>query len=214
MTDASNHLLLATSGASAIGRSIPLASRATYDVTPVEIVSVIPLGTPATTLRVPDFVERLATRPADLTAKDFTSGTPIADASIAPSDSPSPVAYDADAKGVLIQVASPVIAEENALAGDASPGEEVEVALANVTPAQALEHVLAAERREIEFDRSTADAVDRLHYDGLLSQLGLATWSKDASGTLFLPSIWDGGIDEEGTEWRFIPVSVAASVAV
>lgn len=164
MTDATtpNTLIIATPGASATGRSIPFKTRATYDVTPVEIV------------------EKAV----------------------------------GEIHGVLLHVSSPAIREEDALASGAASDGDVEFALANVTPAQALEHVLAAERREIEFDRSTADATDRLHYDGLLAQLDTAAWSTDASGNLFIPSIWDGGIEEEGTEWRFLPVSTTASVAV
>lgn len=97
-----------------------------------------------------------------------------------------------------------------------APGEEGEdrigIEAVDVTAEQALQHVRSAELHNIGFDRQFAvndnDIESISHFDKLESEAKTLAWPEavNENGQFVLPSTWAGGLDDDGMEWRFVPV--------
>lgn len=83
------------------------------------------------------------------------------------------------------------------------------------TPDQALDHVKGHERANVEFDMDSASSADEDDADTVaanqrkLVDIDAMAWpdARNGDGHLALDSVWCLGLDEEGIEYRFMPIS-------
>lgn len=115
-----------------------------------------------------------------------------------------PVGFDASVLGLLVQVHAPK--------RGTSPIQIIDL---NVTAAEAIAKVRTIEGNNVAFMRaSTRDPAvrdQRLH--DVARVLDMA-WQIDAAGILHVASVHDGGLDQGGCEWRFVPLATTPSTPV